>query len=135
MELTVLPGILRLSRHGHRRRSLKHGMSSNLHEDASGIGGKSGVNGLELHPPFPRARIPIAAVEILIRWGPSLLRGMRVVGTDLGGTNESATFPRASVNIVSFYSTKENLDQPLLRLFKKEVYATPSSKSKISTAS
>jgi len=48
---------------------------------------------------------------------------------------KSAAFLRASPNVVSFYLAKENLKLPLLKPFKKEVYATPSSRSRISTAS
>jgi len=46
-----------------------------------------------------------------------------------------AAFRRALANVVSFCSAKANLKQPLLRPFKKDVYATPSSKLWISTAS
>jgi len=48
---------------------------------------------------------------------------------------KSAAFLKASASVVSFCSAKANLKRPLLRLFKKDVYDTPSSKSGISTAS
>jgi len=48
---------------------------------------------------------------------------------------KSTAFLRASTSVFSFYFAKENLKRPLLRPFKKEVYATPSSRSKTNIAS
>jgi len=79
--------------------------------------------------------IPVAAVEVLIPQGLILLRGVRVVWQISVAQMKSAAFLRASASIFSFCSAKENLKRPLLRPFKKQVYATPSSKSGISTAS
>jgi len=38
---------------------------------------------------------------------------------------KSAAFLKASANLVSFYSAKENLKDPFFRPFRKEVYPTP----------
>jgi len=47
----------------------------------------------------------------------------------------SAAFLKASINVVSFCSAKENLKHSLFKPFRKEVYATPSSRSGIRIAS
>ena len=48
---------------------------------------------------------------------------------------KSVAFLRTSAKEVSFYSAKENLNRSFFNLFRKEVYATPSSRSGIRTAS
>jgi len=94
VELTILPGILRLRGCGHRRQSSQHRMPSNLHEDAHGVGGKAGVNHLKLQPLLRGAGIPITAIEVLIPRGLSLLRGIRVISADLSGPDEVRDLPQ-----------------------------------------
>jgi len=66
IELTILSGILWLRRRSGWGWSSEHGMSPNLHKDTHGVGGKSGVDCLELWPPLPRARISIMVIEIFV---------------------------------------------------------------------
>jgi len=47
---------------------------------------------------------------------------------------KSVAFLRASARVFSFCSAKEDLNRQLFRLFMREVYATPYSKSGIKTA-
>ena len=94
MELAILPDILRLWRRSHGGGLRSMGVSSNLHEDTSGVGGKSRVERLEWRPPFSRAGISNTAVEILIPWDLSLLRYVRTVGADLDDSNEVCSLPQ-----------------------------------------
>jgi len=94
VKLAILPGILWLRGCGHRRRSSKNGTSSNLHEDASGVSGKSGVDRLELRHPLLRAGIFVTTIYILIPQDLSLLRGVGIVDADLGGSNEVCGLPQ-----------------------------------------
>ena len=68
-------------------------MPSHLHKDASSIGGKPGINPLELRPPLPGAGISVAAIEVLILQGLCLLRGVRAVGAYLSGSDEVRGLP------------------------------------------
>ena len=61
--------------------------------------------------------------------------GIRAFSVKFGGTNEVGGLLSASANVVFFCSAKENLDRSLFRPFRNEVYVTPSSKSRIKTAS
>ena len=84
-------------------------MSPNLHEDASSVKGKLRVNCLELRPPFPRAGIPVTTIEIFIPRDPTLLRASELSVQISMARMKSAAFLKASSNVVSFCSAKENL--------------------------
>jgi len=88
MELTIFSGVLGFRGCGHWWRSSEHGISLNLHEDTFGVYGEPGVNCLKLRPPFSRLGISVATIKILIPRHSSLLQRVRVVSTDLCGTNE-----------------------------------------------
>ena len=88
IKLAVFPGILWLRGSGHWWQSLEHGMSPNLHEDASHVGSKLWVNCFKLRPPFLGARIPVTTTEILNPQDPSLLRSIGIVSADLCRVNE-----------------------------------------------
>ena len=110
-------------------------MSPNLHEDASRVRDESKVDYLELWPPLIRAMIPVATTGVLVHKGLSLLQGVRVISADLHGANEVYGLPQGLDQCDAFYSARENLKHLLFQPFRKEVYATPSSKSRIRTAS
>ena len=81
MKLVIFPGILRLQGCGHGWWSSEHGMASNLHKDASGVGSKPRVNCLELRPPFPGPGFLSPQLRFL---SPVFLG---IVSTDFYGTN------------------------------------------------
>jgi len=84
---------------------------------------------------FPGAGILVTVVKFLSRGTLAFFRALELLAQISVARMKSAAFLRASTNVVSFYSAKENLKQSLLRPFKKEVYATSSFKLGINTAS
>jgi len=110
-------------------------MPSNLHEDAHRINGKLGVNCLKLRSPLPGTGIPVATIKVPSPRAFGFFGAFELSVQISVAWMKSAAFLRASASIVSFCSAKENLKRPLLRSFKKEVYATPSSKLIFNTAS
>jgi len=81
-------------------------------------------------PGFLSPRLRFLSLEIL-----AFFRASEMSAQISMARMKSAAFLRASANVISFYSAKVNLNRPLFRPLKKEVYATPSSRSRINTAS
>ena len=125
---TILPRIVWFGCRGHRLRSLHTGCSSTSISMLLGstVKYESITSSLDLLCPCPA----FLSAGILAFLEASVLSAQISV-TRI----KSAAFLKALARVVSFCSAKENLNHPLFRSFRKEVYATPSSKSGIKTTS
>ena len=93
-------------------------------------GSTTSSHGLLSLPPSPVLRLGFLSPGTLSFLGTSVLSAQILLAWI-----KSAAFLSAFPGVISFYSDRENLNQPLFRPLRNEVYATSASRSGIKTAS